>query len=178
MWCGVNLKDDLVLPFDGYEEAHKEAGVARTVAEPGARVMDRKPYIAFYAGREYRVMPDADYEQILAAARRDSIRYFVVDEGVMRVFRPQLLPLIYDRAFRDRESRLEGIYIGGHFKRYGIAIFRVLAPARRRRACRPGPPIDGGRRRRRSSARSSPGRTCPIILGEPRCALDSREGAP
>lgn len=129
VWCGAVLRDDLVLPFDGYEEAHKEAGQwLATVAEPDARVMDRKPYIAFYAGREYRIMPDTDYEGILAAARDEGVRYLVVDEGVARVFRPQLLPLIYDRAVRERETRLEGIYIGGHFKGYGIAIFRMLGP--------------------------------------------------
>jgi hypothetical protein len=126
-WCWVSLRSDLTLPFDGYEEAHKEAGLwLGTVAEPGARVMDRKPYVAFYADREYRVLPEADYEHILAAAKRDSIRYLVVDEGVARVFRPQLLPLVYDADFRAREAGLESVYIGGHFKGYAIAIFRVL----------------------------------------------------
>jgi len=42
--------------------------------------------------------------------------------------RPQLLPLLHDAQFRARESRLEGVYIGGRFRGYAIAIFRVLRP--------------------------------------------------
>lgn len=115
--------------FDGYIAAHQEAGQWLSgVAEDDAVVMDRKPYVAFYANRRYRPIPDDPYETIIGFARRENVRYLVVDEAVDRIFRPQLLPLLYDSDFRTRESRLEAIYAGGHVQRYGITIFRILRP--------------------------------------------------
>jgi hypothetical protein len=129
IWCAVGLREDLVLPFDGYEEAHREAGMwLGGASEPGDAVLDRKPYVAFYADRTYRVMPDAPYDSLIAFVQRRDIRYLIVDEGVARVFRPQLLPLLYDTAFREGEHRLECVYLGGHHRGYTIGIFRVLRP--------------------------------------------------
>jgi len=129
IWCGVSLRSDLLLPFDGYEEAHREAGIWLAAASASDdAVLDRKPYVAFYADRPYRVMPDAPYDSLIAFTRARDIRYLVVDEGVARVFRPQLLPLLYDSAFRDNERRLECVYLGGHHRGYSIGIFRVLRP--------------------------------------------------
>ena len=52
VWCGVVLARDLDTPFDGWIDAHRNAGVWLSgVAEPGAIVMDRKPWVAFYATR-------------------------------------------------------------------------------------------------------------------------------
>jgi hypothetical protein len=90
--------------------------------------MDRKPPVAFYADRPYRVMPDRPYEEIIGYARQEGIRYLVLEEGVVRIFRPQLAPLLYDAAFRARERRLEMVYFGGRDKGYGVVIFRVLRP--------------------------------------------------
>ena len=130
---GINQWSEFKLPFDGYEAPHREAGEwLAGVSGPGDRVMDRKPYVAFYADRPYRVIPDEPYERIVSAAVSDSIRYLVVDEGVARSFRPQLLGLLFDRELRDRENRLEMVYVGGHFKRYSIAIFRVLEPGEKK----------------------------------------------
>ena len=129
VWAGANGARDLVLPYDGYEAAHVEAGEwLAGVAEPDAPVADRKPYVAFYADRPYRVMPLASYDEIVRSAVESGVRYLVVDQAVARVFRPQLLPLVTDSTFRAREKRLEAIYVGGHFKGYAIAIFRVLKP--------------------------------------------------
>ena len=128
-WAAVNAARDFTLPYDADETVHRDAGEwLAGVAEPGAVVTDRKPYVAFYADRPYRVMPLAAYDRIIEFARASGVRYLVVDEGVARVFRPQLLPLLYQPGFRERESRLEMIYVGGHRKGYGIGIFRVLAP--------------------------------------------------
>ncbi|MFI5372192.1 MAG: hypothetical protein ACHQ52_11605 [Candidatus Eisenbacteria bacterium] len=127
--CAVPLWPDVLLPFDAHEQAQQEAGEwLAGVSDPGDLVMDRKPYVAFYADRPYRVMPAGSYEDIVGAAERSRVRWLVLDEGVVRVFRPQLQPLLYDRAFRERESRLEGVYLGGRFRGYGIAVFRVLRP--------------------------------------------------
>jgi hypothetical protein len=133
VWCGVVLAPDLQTPFDGWIDAHRNAGVWLSgVAEPGAVVMDRKPWVAFYANRGYRVTPDEPYETLVGAAVRDRVRYLVVDQRIAEIFRSQLEPLLYDEAFREREQRLELVYVGGRVVGYGIGIFRVLQPGERR----------------------------------------------
>jgi hypothetical protein len=133
VWCGAGLARDLQMPFDGWIDAHRNAGVWLSgVAEPGAVVMDRKPWVAFYANRGYRVTPDEPYERLVSAAVRDSVRYLVVDQRISEIFRSQLEPLLYDEAFREREQRLELVYVGGRVAGYGIGIFRVLQPAERK----------------------------------------------
>jgi len=133
VWCGMDQARDLQTPFDGWIEPHRNAGVWLSgVAEPGVVVMDRKPWIAFYANRGYRVTPDEPYEALVSAAVRDGVRYLVVDQKVSEVFRSQLEPLLYDEAFRERERRLELVYAGGRVVGYGIGIFRVLQPGERK----------------------------------------------
>lgn len=137
-WCGVTRSEDVVLPIESYTQAQKEAGEWLSgYAAAGEPVMDRKPHLAFYARLPYRVMPEADVDRLLDFAVRSGVRYLVLDEAVVRVFRPQLQPLIYDPGARDREGRLEMIYVGGHFKGYGIAIFRVLRPGEAKRGLPP-----------------------------------------
>jgi len=127
VWCGINGYKEVVLPVESYGQVQKEAGEWLSgIAAPDEPVMDRKPHLAFYARLPYRVMPATAYEDLLDYAVSSGARYLVLDEAVVRVFRPQLQPLIYDPAFRDREPRLEMIYAGGHFKGYGLLIFRVL----------------------------------------------------
>jgi hypothetical protein len=127
--CAVPLWPDILLPFDTHELAQQEAGEwLNGVSNPTDPVMDRKPYVAFYADRPYRVMPSGTYEEIVSAAVSSGVRYLALDEGVVRVFRPELLPLLHDAQFRARETRLEGVYIGGRFHGHAIAIFRVLRP--------------------------------------------------
>jgi hypothetical protein len=114
-------------PFDGRIDRLRTAGAwLAGVGSPGDPVMDRKPYVAFYARRPYRVMPDVPYEPLLSGAIRDGVRFLVVDQGVAAVYRPQLEPLLYDDAFRAAERRLEMIYVGGDDAGFGVAIFRVL----------------------------------------------------
>jgi len=52
--------------------------------------------------------------------------------SVIPLFRRQLEPLLYDEAFRERESRLELAYVGGRVKGYGVGLFRVLQPGESR----------------------------------------------
>ena len=133
VWCGAVLAPDLHTPFDGWIDAHRDAGVWLSgVAEPGTVVMDRKPWVAFYANRGYRVTPDEPYETLVNAAVRDGVRYLVVDQRISEIFRSQLEPLLYDGAFRDAEQRLELVYVGGRVSGYGIGIFRVLQPGERK----------------------------------------------
>lgn len=128
-WCGAERSREIVLPVESYTQAQKEAGEWLSgIAAAGEPVMDRKPHLAFYARLPYRVMPETDYDRLLDFAVSSGVRYLVLDEAVVRVFRPQLQPLIYDPGAREREPRLEMIYAGGHFKGYGLVIFRVLRP--------------------------------------------------
>ena len=136
--CGIANAGEFRMPFDSYQEDQKDAGrwlAARSdVTDP---VMDRKPYVAFYANRPYRVMPDEPYDTLVAAAVRTGVRYLVLDEGLVRVFRPQLRPLLFDPAFRAREPRLEMVYVAGRFRGYNVAIFRVLQPGETKRGAPP-----------------------------------------
>jgi len=120
-------------PYDGHIEAHVDAGewLGRN-SSPGEAVMDRKPYIAFYARRPYVVMPDATYDSLVTWAVRTRSRWLVVDQGEAAIFRRTLEPLLYDSAFRDRESRLELAYVGGRQIGYGVGLFRVLQPGETR----------------------------------------------
>ena len=133
VWCGAANAREFLLPFDTYQEDQKDAGRwLKAVSAPADTVMDRKPYIAFYADRTYLVMPDEPYDTLVGAAIAERVRYLVLDEGLVRVFRPQLAPLLYDPAFREREARLELVYLAGRFKGYNVAIFRVLRPRERK----------------------------------------------
>lgn len=128
-WRAATGARELTSAFEAYMGAEKDAGEwLAGVSAPGEAVMDRKPPVAFYANRPYRVIPDRPYEEILRFARREHVRYLVLEEGVVRVFRPQLAPLLYDAGFRARQGGLEMVYFGGHHKGYGVVIFRVLRP--------------------------------------------------
>jgi hypothetical protein len=120
-------------PYDGHIEAPRDAGVwLGEHSAPGEPVLDRKPFVAFYAERPYVVIPDAPYDSLIAWAVRTKSRWLVVDQGEAAVFRQQLEPLLYDDAFRERETRLELAYVGGRIKGYGVGLFRILQPGEKR----------------------------------------------
>jgi hypothetical protein len=95
-------------------------------------VLDRKPYIAFYAERPYVFIPEAPYDSLVDWAVRTRVRWLVVDQGEVDVFRHELRPLLYDSEFRDHERRLELVYVGGRIVGYGVGLFRVLQPGEAR----------------------------------------------
>ena len=129
IWCGVVDGRVVTRAFDGTFDVQRDAGTWLSgVSEPGDPVMDRKPYVAFYAHRPYVPMPDVSYDSVLDAAVRDRVRWFVLDQRVIEIYRPQLEPLLYDAAFRDRERRLELVYVGGRVEGFGVGLFRVLQP--------------------------------------------------
>jgi hypothetical protein len=132
--CGVHWAGPFRIPLDGSFESNRLAGRWLSgVSEPADVVLDRKPYVAFYAGREYRVMPNEPYETLVRHAVATGVRWLVVDQKVAEIFRAQLEPLLYDAAFREREARLELAYVGGLKRGYGIGVFRVLKPGERKR---------------------------------------------
>ena len=132
-WRGTTGVPEFTRTFEGYLGAERDAGEWLSgVSSPGDAVMDRKPPVAFYASRPYRVIPDDPYERIIGYALRERVRYLVLEQGVVRLFRPQLAPLLYDAGFRERENRLEMVYFGGHDRGYGVVIFRFLQAGERK----------------------------------------------
>ena len=93
--------------------------------KPGARVMDRKAYVPFYAGMEHVQLPDDDYDTIVEFARREGIDYLVLEEYVVRTLRKQMAPL-EDPDFRAREKRLRLVYVTGSEPDDGVAVLQVV----------------------------------------------------
>jgi len=88
--------------------------------------MDRKAYVPFYAQMRHVQLGDDDYDTIVEHARRSGVDYLVAEEFVVQLYRPQLLPLVSDPAFRDGEKRLRVIYAERGVPGTGVAIFEVV----------------------------------------------------
>ena len=126
-WCWRGpAGDSLRRSEDGPTMGYRRAG--RWLAEhgkPDALVMDRKPYIPFFAGMRQALMPDDDYDMLVDYAVRTGADYLVVEEYLMWTIRKQFIPLMTDPAIRAHEHRLRMIYFGREGPRTGIAIFEV-----------------------------------------------------
>jgi hypothetical protein len=92
---------------------------------PGALVMDRKSYIPFFAEMPHAQLPDDDITTVITWAQARNARYLIVEEYVAATLRPQLLPLIADRARREAETRLVPVYAARGAPGTGVAIFAV-----------------------------------------------------
>jgi hypothetical protein len=127
-WCWRGPAGDSVRQFeDGPIATLRRAGAWLAVnGRAGARVMDRKPYVPFFAGMRHVLMPDDDYDRIVEHARASGVDYVVVEEYVMWGMRRQFVPLMTDPAFRDREQRLRMVFGGDEGPMTGIAIFEVV----------------------------------------------------
>ncbi|HKQ59028.1 MAG TPA: hypothetical protein VJY35_14275, partial [Candidatus Eisenbacteria bacterium] len=95
---------------------------------PGALVMDRKPYLPFFAGMRHAHMPDDDYDTIVDYAERTGVDYLVMSEHVMWTMRRQFVPIMTDTLFRAREHRLRLIYGTTDGPMTGVVIFEVVRP--------------------------------------------------
>ena len=92
----------------------------------GARVMDRKAYVPFFAGMEHVQLPDDDYDTIIEFAQREGVNYLVLEEYVVRGLRKQMQPLANDPEFRAREKRLRLVYAHTSGPDEGVAVLEVL----------------------------------------------------
>ena len=123
---GPNAGDALVFD-DGPMPQLRAAGEwLRAYGNATSVVMDRKSYVPFYAGMRHVQLPDDDYDTIVEWARRTGVNYIVVEEYVLRAFRPQLRSLVLDPAFRAHEDRLRMIYSWREGLDSGVAIFEVV----------------------------------------------------
>jgi hypothetical protein len=111
---------------DGPMQQMREAGEWLAAHGPaGARVMDRKAFVPFFAGMEHVQLPNDDYDTIVEFARREGVRYMVLEEYVVKSLRKQLAPLADDPAFRAREKRLKLVFVTGTEPGNGVAVLEV-----------------------------------------------------
>jgi len=129
-WCWWGPAGESVRRFeDAPIPSLRRAGRWLAVhGRPGAAVMDRKPYVPFFAGMRHVLMPDDDYDTIVEYARRSGVDYLVVEEYVMWGMRRQFVPLMTEPDFRAREQRLRMIFGGDEGPMTGVAIFEVAPP--------------------------------------------------
>lgn len=112
---------------DGPMEQMRQAGEwLKLHGKPGARVMDRKAYVPFFADMEHVQLPNDDYETIVQYAMREGIDYLVLEEYVVKAFRRQMAPLANDPEFRAREKRLRLVYVVGTEPGNGVAVLEVV----------------------------------------------------
>jgi len=78
-----------------WRAGHKEVGqVLKEKLPPGSKMMDREPFITYYAGGRYVVIPFEPYERIINFARYNGVDYLVIDSTIIQTLRPQLNFLI------------------------------------------------------------------------------------
>ncbi|MBI1796979.1 MAG: glycosyltransferase family 39 protein [Candidatus Eisenbacteria bacterium] len=129
-WCWAGPAGRVTRRFDdGPVRSMRRAGAwLGRYARPGSRVMDRKPYVPFFAGMDQALMPDDDYDTIVRYAQRTGVDFIVVEEYVMVTIRPQFKALLTDPGFRKRENRLRMVFGGDEGPYTGVAIFAVEPP--------------------------------------------------
>jgi len=89
----------------GFEGARATGLELRPHVTPGARVADRKPFVAFYAQARYVEIPDGPYDAVLARLHDDGVEFLSLLPGVVEFFRPELRALLYDAAAIEGELR-------------------------------------------------------------------------
>jgi len=103
----------------------KQAGLAlRRTISPDDILMDRKPYTALYAGGRFLNIPNEPPDTILQYMKEMNVRYLVLAERVIGIFRPQLNPYIYDEDLLAR-SGMKTVYVAGLRSGYGVRVVEL-----------------------------------------------------
>lgn len=105
----------------------KRAGRAlRNQVEPGDKIADRKPFLAFYAGGDYVEIPVAPYEDVMRYLTVDQkVKFLALHRTTIHRLRPALRPLMYGRAVINGELRFHQTY----FDPDGVMVFRRVLDA-------------------------------------------------
>jgi hypothetical protein len=90
-------------------------------------IYDGNGVAARWAGATYRPLPIGDYEEALDEIVREGGDFAVLNEEVLRMDLPALLPLVLDKPVAWHEPRLSPAYIEASPGRNTL-IFRVLRP--------------------------------------------------
>ena len=99
-------RDQLIRPVSLGEQGAKYAGLRlRSVVKPWDKIADRKPFFAFYAGGQYIEIPAGPYDEIVTYLAANEVKYLFLDRELIDVARPDLKPLLYDRAVIAGEMR-------------------------------------------------------------------------
>lgn len=82
-----------------YPVGYREAGESlAAVASPETKLMSRETAAAWYAGSKLVILPDADYEQMTAYARRQEVDYLVISRRDISERRPGLTVLEQEQS--------------------------------------------------------------------------------
>src|SRR5262249_27628148 len=124
-WCWIGPAGRNAVFFDdGPMPEMRAAGIwLKENARPDATVMDRKAYVAFFAGLKHEQLPNDDYDTILDYARSSGADYLIIEEYIVQKLRPQLLPLVANPAFRQSERRLRLVHLESGPPHAGVAVF-------------------------------------------------------
>jgi 4-amino-4-deoxy-L-arabinose transferase-like glycosyltransferase len=103
IWLVLGVVSLLVLPHavrpllvrEPREEIYREAGTWIAAHAPDSRrIMDRKPYVAFYSGRAFEpIPPKGNVGEVLALARQRGVDLLVIDVELVQGDRPEVEPL-------------------------------------------------------------------------------------
>lgn len=124
LWSGPMAERCLAFD-DGPMAAMRGAGAWLAANSPSdAVVMDRKSFVAFFAGRRHVQLPDEPLDTLLDYARTSGATHVVVEEYVTRFLRPQLAPML-DPARMAREHRVRLVFVTRPAPGEGVAVFEV-----------------------------------------------------
>jgi hypothetical protein len=125
LWSGPMAERALAFD-DGPVAAMRGAGVWLAAnSGPDAVVMDRKSFVAFFAGRRHVQLPDEPLDTLLEYARASGATHLVVEEYVTRHLRPQLAPLL-DPVAGASETRVRLAFVTRPAPGEGVAVFEVV----------------------------------------------------
>lgn len=94
-----------------------------------AVIMDRKSYVPFFAGRRHVQLPDEPLDVLLDYARTSGATHIVVEEYVVAALRPQLAPLLDQRAMAS-EPRVRLVFALRPAPGDGVAVLEVVRTPR------------------------------------------------
>ncbi|NNF07795.1 MAG: tetratricopeptide repeat protein [Candidatus Eisenbacteria bacterium] len=100
----------------------------RPQVTPQTVIYDLKPYAAYYAGAQYRTLPEGSYEDALDQVVKEGGDFVVLHQPVAAVFRKDLLPLVTDKPVTWHEPRLAPVHINNKYLDSRALVFRVLRP--------------------------------------------------
>jgi hypothetical protein len=115
---------------DGPMAALRGAGAWLAAHTPDdAVIMDRKSYVPFFANRRHVQLPDEPLDVLLDYARSSGATHIVVEEYVVAALRPQLAPLLDQRAMAN-EPRVRLVFALRPAPGDGVAVLEVVRAPR------------------------------------------------
>jgi TolB protein len=130
------LLSAVALPFvnsSAFEPVHDEplirnakeaAGIVGEGIKPGDLIADRKPYLAFYTGGEFTMIPVLPYDRTVQFMCDAGVKFLSLQRQSVEARRPALTPLLYDKTVIAGEMRLQQVF----FTNKGETIFQVVRP--------------------------------------------------